>query len=79
MTPLPQPTQAKSRCHHAGTVALREIRKYQKDTSLLILKTSFQRGVKEIGGDYQPDVRFQSSTLAALQEAAEHMCFLFIF
>ncbi|KAJ7806244.1 hypothetical protein B0H14DRAFT_2382008 [Mycena olivaceomarginata] len=52
MTPLPQPTQPKSRCHHAGTVALREICEY-KDTSLLIPKTSFQRLVKEIVGDYQ--------------------------
>ncbi|KAJ7866826.1 hypothetical protein B0H14DRAFT_2347338 [Mycena olivaceomarginata] len=53
MTPLPQPTQPKSRRCCAGTVALREIRKYQKDTSLLILKTLFQRLVKEIVGDYQ--------------------------
>ncbi|KAJ7312720.1 histone 3, partial [Mycena albidolilacea] len=57
--------------HRAGTVALQEIREYKKDTSLLITKTSFQRLVKEIAGDYQPDVRFQSSALAALQEAAE--------
>ncbi|KAJ7310727.1 histone 3, partial [Mycena albidolilacea] len=54
-----------------GTVALCEIHEYKKDTSLLIPKTSFQRLVKEIVGDYQPDVRFQSSALAALQEAAE--------
>jgi histone H3/H4 len=53
MTPLPQPTQPKSRCHRTGTVALREIREYKKDTSLLITKTSFQRLVKEIAGDYQ--------------------------
>ncbi|KAJ7856092.1 histone 3 [Mycena olivaceomarginata] len=79
MTPLPQPTQPKLRRHRTGTVALREIRKYKKDTSLLIPKTSFQCLVKEITGDYQPDVRFQSSTLAALQEAAEDVHFLFIF
>ncbi|KAJ7854214.1 hypothetical protein B0H14DRAFT_2353870, partial [Mycena olivaceomarginata] len=53
MTPLPQPTQPKSCRRCAGTVALREIRKYQKDTSLLIPKTLFQRLVKEIAGDYQ--------------------------
>ncbi|KAJ7833047.1 hypothetical protein B0H14DRAFT_3871770 [Mycena olivaceomarginata] len=45
--------------------------KYQKDTSLLIPKTSFQRLVKEIAEDYQPDVRFQPSALVALQEATE--------
>ncbi|KAJ7672046.1 histone-like type 2 [Mycena olivaceomarginata] len=73
MTPLPQPTQPKSRRRCTGTVALREIRKYQKDTSLLIPKTLFQCLVKEIVGDYQPDVRFQSSALAAPQEAAEDL------
>ncbi|KAJ7321331.1 histone-fold-containing protein [Mycena albidolilacea] len=71
MTPLQQPTQPKTRCRPAGTVAVCEIHKYQKDTSLLVPKTSFQRLVKEIAKDYQPDVRFQSSALLALQEATK--------
>ena len=54
-----------------GTVALREIRKYQKSTDSLIKKLPFQRLVREIAQDYHEDVRFQASAMAALQEAAE--------
>jgi hypothetical protein len=41
-----------------GTVALREIRTYQKSTELLIRKLPFQRLVREIAQDYK--VRFLS-------------------
>lgn len=54
-----------------GTVALREIRKYQKSTELLIRKLPFQRLVREIAQDFKTDLRFQGSAIAALQEAAE--------
>ncbi|PVF93263.1 putative HHT1-histone H3 [Serendipita vermifera] len=54
-----------------GTVALREIRRYQKSTELLIRKLPFQRLVREIAQDYKTDLRFQSSAVMALQEAAE--------
>lgn len=54
-----------------GTVALREIRRYQKSTELLIRKLPFQRLVREIAQDTKADLRFQSSAIAALQEAAE--------
>jgi len=54
-----------------GTVALREIRKYQKSTELLIRKLPFQRLVREIAQDYKSDLRFQSAAVAALQEASE--------
>lgn len=54
-----------------GTVALREIRKYQKSTELLIRKLPFQRLVREIAHDFQKELRFQSSAVLALQEAAE--------
>ena len=54
-----------------GTVALREIRKYQKSTELLIRKLPFQRLVREIAQEYKTDLRFQSSAVAALQEACE--------
>ncbi|KAL8153267.1 LOW QUALITY PROTEIN: hypothetical protein V2J09_011027 [Rumex salicifolius] len=53
------------------TVALREIRKYQKSTELLIRKLHFQRLVHEIAQDFKTDLRFQSSAVSALQEAAE--------
>ncbi|XP_010275027.1 PREDICTED: histone H3-4-like [Nelumbo nucifera] len=54
-----------------GTVALREIRKYQKSTEPLIRKLPFQRLVREIAQDFKTDLHFQSSAIAALQEAAE--------
>jgi histone H3 len=54
-----------------GTVALREIRKFQKSTDLLIRKLPFQRLVREIATEYKSDLRFQSQAVLALQEAAE--------
>ncbi len=54
-----------------GTVALREIRKYQKSTELLLRKLPFQRLVRDIAQDYKSDLRFQSSAVLALQEASE--------
>lgn len=54
-----------------GTVALREIRRYQKSTELLIRKLPFQRLVREIAQRLKPDLRWQSSGIHALQEAAE--------
>lgn len=57
--------------YRPGTVALREIRKYQKSTDLLIRKLPFQRLVKEIGQDFKSDLRFQSTAMLALQEGAE--------
>ncbi|KAF9057337.1 histone H3 [Panaeolus papilionaceus] len=50
---------------------MREIRKYQRSTDLLIPKLPFQRLVREIAYEYKDDVRFQSSALLALQEAVE--------
>ena len=52
-------------------MALREIRKYQKSTELLIRKLPFQRLVREVAQDFKNDLRFQSSAVMALQEAAE--------
>eukprot|EP00916_Digyalum_oweni_P004717 GHVL01008354.1.p1 GENE.GHVL01008354.1~~GHVL01008354.1.p1 ORF type:complete len:139 (+),score=28.31 GHVL01008354.1:75-491(+) len=54
-----------------GTVALREIRRYQKSTELLIRKLPFQRLVREIAQDIKSELRFQSSAVGALQEASE--------
>ena len=56
-----------------GTVALREIRRYQKSMSLLLPRASFQRVVKSVCFDSlgQTDVRFQAQALIALQEATE--------
>ena len=57
--------------YRPGTVALREIRRYQKSTDLLIRKLPFQRLVREIAQDFKTDLRFQGSAVLALQEAAE--------
>jgi histone H3 len=57
--------------YRPGTVALREIRKYQKSTELLIRKLPFQRLVREIAQEFKTDLRFQSSAVLALQEASE--------
>lgn len=61
----------KKRRYRPGTVALREIRRFQKSTELLIRKLPFQRLVREIAGDFKNDLRFQSTAILALQEASE--------
>ncbi|EJK57484.1 hypothetical protein THAOC_22466 [Thalassiosira oceanica] len=57
--------------YRPGTVALREIRRYQKSPDLLIRKGPFQRLVREIAQDLEKDLRFQSTAVLALQEATE--------
>ena len=63
----------KTHRYRPGTVALREIRKYQRSTELLIRKAPFQRVCFEILREdlNQTDFRFQSSAIVSLQEAAE--------
>ena len=64
--------------YRPGTVALKQIRQYQKSTELLIRKLPFQRLVREIACDQDvitsplcSKVRFQSAAIMALQEALE--------
>lgn len=57
--------------YRPGTVALREIRKFQKSTELLIRKLPFQRLVREIANDFYDGLRFQAAAIMALQEASE--------
>ncbi len=61
----------KPHCYHPGTVALREIRRYQKNTDLLIRKAPFQRLVRKIACKMHPDLQMQSTAVLALQEATE--------
>lgn len=65
----------KPRRYKPGTVALREIRRYQRSTDLLLLKLPFSRLVRAIGMDTVPvdgdSLRWQSQAIQALQEAAE--------
>jgi histone H3 len=66
-----QAGKSKKHRFRPGTVALREIRKYQKSTDLLIRKAPFQRLVREVAQDFKQDLRFQSQAVLALQESAE--------
>ncbi|KAK9799078.1 putative Centromeric DNA-binding histone H3-like protein cse4 [Seiridium cardinale] len=62
------------RRYRPGTVALREIRKLQNSTDLLIRKLPFARLVREIALTFRPrdeGMRWQSQAIMALQEAAE--------
>ena len=63
----------KPRRFRPGTVALRQIRKYQTSTDHLIRRAPFQRLVREIAQDAEnlTNIRFQSTSLLALQEASE--------
>lgn len=65
------PAVKKQHRFRPGTVALREIRKYQKSTDLLLRKLPFQRVVREIASQFVGDLRFQSSAIVALQESSE--------
>ncbi|KAK4106575.1 histone H3-like protein [Parathielavia hyrcaniae] len=69
--PIPQP---KKRRYRPGTLALKEIRRYQSNTDLLMSKLPFARLVREIALQYRPaaeELRWQSQAILALQEAAE--------
>lgn len=50
-----------------GTVALREIRRYQKSTELLLRKRPFQRLVREVAQDFKLDLRWNTDAVLALQ------------
>uniref|UniRef100_A0A8C8Z4V9 Core Histone H2A/H2B/H3 domain-containing protein n=1 Tax=Prolemur simus TaxID=1328070 RepID=A0A8C8Z4V9_PROSS len=54
-----------------GTLALGEMRRYQKSAELPIRKLPFQPLVREIAQDFKTDLRFQSAAIGALQEASE--------
>ena len=62
---------AKKRRWHAGTVALRQIKKLQKNTNVLMRKAPFSRLVRELAAAHKDGLRWQASAVAALQEATE--------
>ena len=57
--------------YRPGTMALHEIRRFQRSTEMLIRKLPFQRLVREIVQDFKTDLRFQSAAIMALQEVSE--------
>lgn len=70
VTPL-ETLKPKNRRFRPGVVALREIRQYQRSTTMLIRRLPFQRLVRSIALEVKHNFRFQSSALMGLQEAAE--------
>ena len=66
-----QPATKKPHRYRPGTVALCEIRRYQKTIELLIRRLPFQRLVWEIAQDLKGRLNFASGAILALQEAAE--------
>ena len=70
--PASQQGTRKPRRYQLDTVALRQIRWYQKSTEFLIRKLPFQRLVRELAQDLgKINIRFQSGAIMALQEASE--------
>jgi len=70
-SPTATPSTKKPHRYRPGTVALRQIRQYQRTTNNLIQRAPFQRLVREIAQDFKQDVRFQGSAILAMQEASE--------
>ena len=68
---VPQRATKRKYQYRPGTLALREIRHYQKKTNLLIRRTPFARLVREIAHSLMQELRFQNSAISTLQEAAE--------
>ncbi|RKF65912.1 histone H3-like centromeric protein hH3v [Erysiphe neolycopersici] len=69
--PLPR---EKKRRYRPGTLALKEIRRYQRTTDLLLSKMPFARLVREVALQVRPAEegwRWQSQAIQALQESAE--------
>jgi histone H3 len=63
--------QKKKHRWRSGTVALREIRRYQKSTDLLLPKLPVQRLIREIAQDCKNDLRFTRDALEAAHTAVE--------
>ena len=57
--------------YRPGTVALRQIRKYQKTTELLIRKLPFNRLVREVAQEFKAELHFRAEAIHAMQEASE--------
>eukprot|EP01102_Stenamoeba_stenopodia_P019739 TRINITY_DN7524_c0_g1_i2.p1 TRINITY_DN7524_c0_g1~~TRINITY_DN7524_c0_g1_i2.p1 ORF type:complete len:177 (+),score=30.62 TRINITY_DN7524_c0_g1_i2:186-716(+) len=73
-SPPPETPTRKPHRFRPGTVALREIRKLQSTTQLLLRRLPFARVVREVGFRMKrrgEDLRWTAEALLALQEATE--------
>jgi histone H3 len=57
--------------YRPGTVALRQIRHFQKSTELLLRKLPFMRLCQEVAQEFKVGLRFGKNAVLALQEASE--------
>ena len=62
---------AEKKRYRPGILALREIKKYQKSTEMLIPKAPFTRLVREVGLNEKKDIRFQKQAIEALHQSSE--------
>jgi histone H2B len=61
-----------------GTVALREIRKYQKSTDLILQKAPFERNIRSFAGECREDIRFSAGVPESIQGFIElRMAYIF--
>nr|AGQ21573.1 centromere specific histone H3 variant [Phaseolus vulgaris]BAO42830.1 centromere specific histone H3 variant [Phaseolus vulgaris] len=75
----PETQGRKKRRNKAGTVALREIRQFQRSSKLLIPAAPFMRCVRQITQQFSAEVsRWTPEAVVALQEAAEE-CLVHLF
>lgn len=63
--------KVKKHRYRPGQLALKEIRRYQKSTELLIRRAPFQRLIREIAQNFKNNLQFQAATMSVMQEAAE--------
>lgn len=64
---------SKQRKFKSGTVAIRDIKKLQKQYDcVLCRKEPFRRLIREIGQDYKSDLRYSESAMIAMQLFVEH-------
>jgi histone H3/H4 len=71
MKPVPNPNARKPFKWRPGTVALREIRRYQKSYDPILAFAPFSRLVREIGQDFHTYIRFSRTAIEAIREAVE--------
>ena len=70
--PKQHPTRTKNEPKRSNQcIALRDIKKYQETTDLLIKGLPFQRLVRNIAMQYNTELKFQRAAIEALQEGSE--------
>ncbi|GIQ88678.1 histone H3/CENP-A, partial [Kipferlia bialata] len=74
----PSDPNRKKRRFRPGTVALRDIRRLQSSTEMLLPRAPFVRLVKSVINKYEPGFRLAGDAIDCLQEASEaYLCKLF--